>query len=108
MIGQPGSVILVIALPSLRHLVITHLPIALADCDQVKKALTSNCTCTACSYTCIYGDQIAQSRVLYPSPDAVLQYIELDNYTHYPDEDVSTTSVCTLCHQLTGITINMY
>ena len=28
------SVILVIALPSLRHLVIIHLSMALADCDQ--------------------------------------------------------------------------
>ena len=28
-------------------------------------------------YTCIYGDQIARSRVLYPSLDAVLQYTDV-------------------------------
>ena len=39
MIGQLGSVILVIALSSLRYLVITHLSIVLADCDQVKNAI---------------------------------------------------------------------
>ena len=49
MIAQPGLVILVSALPSLRHLVITHPLIVLGDCDQVKMQLTNNCSYTKCS-----------------------------------------------------------
>ena len=39
MIGQLGSVILVIALLSLRQIVITHISIALAHCDQDKNTI---------------------------------------------------------------------
>ena len=61
MIGQLGSVILVIALQSLRQIVITHISIVLAHVLHVVD---------------MYG---AQSGVLYQSLDAVLQYIELNH-----------------------------